>query len=138
MRRAIITEMERIKKQIPSKNDHRFALFIIIKVEDGYEVEETVSNDFAHLGEAATGDQKYLVEQIIKEFDTIKAAVSWLDERGKEYHAVRPCVAVLGTFDREGMNEIRKVKWKPTLLNDKYLFFLYGLKVNDDLKTNII
>lgn len=137
MNKATIAEINRLKERIPSKDRMTSALFTIVRAEDVYVIDEVASNDFAHITEAVMGDEKYLIGHYEYEFDTIQGAVSCVKERRSKYHGVMPCLAILGGFTRDEMDEIRTIK-KILLLNDKYLAFLYGLNVSDEYETKII
>lgn len=137
MNRTTLAEIEQIKKKLPSKKQFQTSFFSISRTETGFEIEEIISNDFSHLVEAIMGNPEYLVADNNIEFDTIEAAAGWLEKRMDSYQGgVSPCLAVLGTFTQKEVDEISKVK-KLLLINDKYLYFLFGLEVREEYRSKI-
>lgn len=130
-------EIERLKNRIPPKDIDRSALFIITRTDNGFQIDEIISNDFAHIPEAFMGDEKYLVAYNTYDFTTVQDAVAFVDKKRNDYHGVMPCLAILGGFTRSEIDVIHSIK-KMLFLNHKYLAFLYGICVPDELKTRII
>lgn len=137
MNKATIAEINRLKQKIPTQDNFRHALFTICRGENGFVIEEIVSNDFAHLPEAIMGDERYLIGSYPYEFDTIQEAIAFVDKKRHDYTGIMPCLALFGGFTRAEMEQIKTIK-KMIFLNTKYLAFLYGIETKDEYRTKII